>query len=101
MKNGAIAAVLVIAGPTIALAQTTSGALSQAAVELNGDTPIDVLLASPKARALMLKYLPEIEKHPAFEQIKGMSLRQVAPFSGGAITDEMIASLEADLKAAK
>ena len=68
---------------------------------LNADTPIETLMARPETKAILLKYVPEIENHPAYEQFKTMSLRQLQPLAGGLITDEKIAGMEADLKKLK
>ena len=62
---------------------------------------IEAIIADPAGKKVMDKDLPDLQKHPAFEQIKGMSLRQVQPYSNGAISDELIAKVEADLAAAK
>ena len=43
--------------------------------------------------------LPGLAEHNAYGQFKRMTLRQVAPFSGGNITDDIIAAIDADLKA--
>ena len=43
----------------------------------------------------------DVTAHPAYEQFKGMSLRQVQPFSEGQITDEMLKKIETDLAAIK
>jgi hypothetical protein len=63
------------------------------------ESPIEALMADPATKSVMEKHLPGMDKHPAYGQFKGMSLRQVAPYSQGAITDEKIAAIEADLKA--
>jgi hypothetical protein len=63
------------------------------------DTPIEVLVADPGARAVLDKNLPNLRSHPAYEQFKSMSLRQLQPYSEGKITDEILAQTEKDLKA--
>lgn len=84
-----------------AYAQSAQSAAPVKPAELGGTTPIETLMASAVAKPIVLKHFPGLDTHPAYEQIKGMSLRDVEPFSGGAITDEKIAALEADLKATK
>jgi hypothetical protein len=44
------------------------------------------------------KTLPNLAKHPAFEQFKAMSLRQLQPYSSDKISDEAVAKVDADLK---
>jgi hypothetical protein len=99
IKVLATAAVLFCAG--IVSAQPTPFAPAQQQVALDSSSPIEALVASPVAKPILLKHFPGLDTHPAYEQIKGMSLRDVAPFSGGVITDEKIAALDADLKAVK
>lgn len=86
-------------GPQAAPATTATPAAATAPV-LNGDTPIEAIVADPAGKAVIDKDMPDLQKHPAFDQIKAMSLRQIEPYSGGAITDELIAKVETDLKAA-
>ena len=45
------------------------------------------------------KHLPGVSQHPARPQFEGMTLAQVAPVSNGAVTAEIIAAIDADLKA--
>jgi len=63
------------------------------------ESPIEALMMDPTTHAVMEKHLPGMDKHPAYGQFKGMTLRQVAPYSQGAITDEKIAAIDTDLKA--
>jgi len=63
------------------------------------ESSIEALLADPATKAVVEKHLPGMDKHPAYGQFKGMTLRQVAPYSQGHITDEKIAAIDADLKA--
>jgi len=63
------------------------------------ESSIEALMADPVTKAVLEKHLPGIDKHPAYGQFKGMTLRQVAPFSQGHITAETIAAIDTDLKA--
>lgn len=97
----AAAAVLV---PGAAFAQTTPTTTTQTApaAKFNLDTPIEALVADEKAKAVLAAGLGmDVAAHPAYEQFKGMSLRQVQPFSEGHITDEMLKKIETDLAAIK
>ena len=88
---------LLLASP--ALAQTTP-APAPTTEKLSIDWPIEALMADPVGKAVMDKEMPTLMSHPAYEQFKSMSLRQLQPYSGGAITDEKIAAVEAALEAA-
>lgn len=63
------------------------------------ESSIEALMADPATKAVLEKHLPGIDRHPAYGQFKGMTLRQVAPFSQGHITAEKIAAIDTDLKA--
>ncbi|MGB5778035.1 MAG: hypothetical protein WBH10_03035 [Allopontixanthobacter sediminis] len=65
------------------------------------DTPIETLAADPAAKAVLDKHLPGTTTHASYDMFKTMSLRAVQPFSGGAITDEILAQVERDLAAIK
>ena len=66
------------------------------------DTPIEALMADGRAKAVVTSHLPQgIDQHPAYEQFKAISLKAVAPFSQGFITDEVLAKIAADLAAIK
>ncbi len=74
---------------------------TETAATLNGDSPIEAIAASQAGKAALEARMPGVLAHAAYEQFKSMSLRALAPMSGGIITDEKISALEADLKAAK
>ncbi len=105
MKAVLICAAVLISVPLAASAQTAPAALAPApaagapaAVDVN--STIEAIAATPAGKASFEKNLPDLLPHPAYDQFKGMTLRDLAPLSGGTITDEKIAAVEADLKAA-
>ncbi|WP_086607071.1 hypothetical protein [Erythrobacter donghaensis] len=65
------------------------------------DTPVEVLVADARAKAVLDKYLPGIDQHPAYDQFSALSLRTLAPFSQGMITEELLTKIDADLTAIK
>ena len=65
------------------------------------DTPIETLVADPAAKAVLDAELPGIAAHPMYEQFKTMSLTQLAPVSGGKLSDEALAKTKARLAAIK
>lgn len=99
MKLALVTASLLLA--TSVSAQETETAVEETvetkAAAFTIDTPIADLMADERAKAVVDKHIPGIEAHPAYEQIKGFSLPMVQPFSEGAITDEMLAAIAADL----
>lgn len=84
-----------------AVALPTPADAPAAAAKFNLDTPIEVLAADEKAKAVLMTDLPDLLPHPSYESFKGMSLRQVQPYSQGALTDELLAKVETDLAAIK
>jgi hypothetical protein len=86
-----------------ALAQTPAAPPSSDATAAGGalslDTPIETIAANPAGKTVLDKDLPGLTTHPAYDQFKGMSLKEVAPMSQGAITDAMLAKVGADLAA--
>jgi hypothetical protein len=97
----AAAAAAAFVMPGAAMAQTATAQTAQtapAAAKFNLDTPIETLIADEKAKAVLATGLgTDVTAHPAYDQFKGMSLRQVQPMSGGQVTDEMLATIEKGL----
>lgn len=65
------------------------------------DTPVEVLMANPKTKAVVDANLPTLASHPSYEMFKGMSLNELAPMSNGALGDELLKKVAADLAAVK
>jgi len=66
---------------------------------LSLDTPIEALAADPRSKAVLDARLPGLTAHPSYPMFKAMSLREVQPYSQGAITDELLAAIGTDLAA--
>ena len=62
-------------------------------------TTIGKMLENPAAKAVLEKDLPGISQY--FDQMKEMTLAQVAPMSQGAIDDAKLKAIQADLDAIK
>jgi len=85
-----------------AFAQTAPApAPATAAAKFSLDTPIEALVADPKAKAVLDADLPGVSTHPSYDMFKGMSLRAIQPMSGGKLTVEMLNKIETDLAAIK
>jgi len=63
------------------------------------DTPIEVIIANPRGEAVINKYFPRLLTNPNYEMFKSMSLKTLASFSRGQLTDEKLAQAKADLGA--
>ena len=96
-----------LVGLSLSLGAMAAPALAQdahaghAAALSAADTPIESIAAVPEGKAALDKNLPGLTTHEAYEQFKGMTLKQVQPMSQGAITDDQIKTLQADLDKAK
>ena len=84
--------------PTAAAAAPAPAAASNAKYSVD-KTPIGTIWADPKGKEILLKQLPPLEQY--MDQIKDMTLAQVAPMSQGAIDDAKLKAIQADLDAVK
>ena len=80
-----------------AFAQTPAPAAPAAAAgAMSVDkTTIGAMMADPNAKAVLEKDVPGIDQY--LDQIKDMTLAQVAPMSQGAIDDAKLKQIQADL----
>lgn len=90
-------AIAAATAPVAAAAQDNVPSTAEAKYTI--DTPIEVLMADERTMAVVAKHFNgmDLTQHPAYEQFKSLSLKAVAPFSQGMITDEMLAKIAADL----
>lgn len=57
------------------------------------------LLDNEATKAILEKHMPGISTHPQVSMGKGFALSMVAKFSGGLITEDILAKVNADLSA--
>lgn len=67
------------------------------------DTPIEVLMADERAKAVEIANFggQDLTQHPLYNDFKALSLKALAPFSQGLITEAMLARIAAELAAIK
>ncbi len=95
-------AVLSLALAGGAMAQTTPAPAAAAPAKASVDTTtIGDLMANPATMAVLQKDLPELISDPRLPQAKGMTLKEVEPYSEGKIDDAKLAAVQKDLDAAK
>jgi len=94
-------ALAAVTAPAAVLAQDTATPAPAPAFSI--DTPIETLMADERAKAVVTANFggQDITQHPAYEQFKSLSLKALAPFSQGLITDEMLTKIAAELAAIK
>lgn len=86
-----------LAGLSIAFAAGAALADGKKSVDT---TPIAELVADPASKAVIDKELPRVTQHPAYDQFKGMTLRQLQPMAGGMLTEEKLAAIQKGLESA-
>ncbi|WP_017668103.1 hypothetical protein [Sandarakinorhabdus sp. AAP62] len=96
-----ILAAILAALPAAALAQTAETPAAPAAAAATLDTPIEVLIAAEKTKAILDARVPGLTSHPMLDQFKAMSLKQLQPMAGGQLTDAMLEAVAADLASGK
>ncbi len=62
-------------------------------------TTIGELLDNPDSKAVLDTHLPGFADNPQIEMARGMTLRFVAPMSGGMVSDEAMDAIDTDLQA--
>jgi len=62
------------------------------------DSKMGDILADPKGKAILEKHMPGISTNPQMAMAKGMSLKMIAPMSGGKITPAILKAIEEELK---
>ena len=66
---------------------------------LDTNSPIEALLATPGARAVLDKRVPGFTTDARVQQALKMSLREVAPYAADVFTDALLATLDEELAA--
>ena len=96
-----------ILGATVAFAQpvladTKAPEAKPAAANVGystATTKIGTLLANPAAKAIVDKHVPGFSDNPSIGMAAEMTLRDIQPMAGDKLTDEVLALIDADLKA--
>ncbi|WP_109807835.1 hypothetical protein [Sphingosinithalassobacter portus] len=70
---------------------------AEAGAKYSSNTPIEQLVANEQAKAVLDADVPGLSTHESYDMFKSLSLRQLAPYSQGKITDELLDKLDADL----
>ena len=84
-----------------AMAQTPSAPTAAAPAKASVDgTTVGDLMANPATMAVLQKDVPEVLADPRIEQAKGMTLKEIEPYSEGKIDDAKLAAIQKDLDAA-
>ena len=76
-----------------AMAQAANGAKPPLSV----NTPLEVIAADPRGKAILNQDLPGLTTNPHYALFSDMSLSQLAPMSGGRLNQANLAKVENDL----
>ena len=87
------------AAPVAPVAAATPPAPAVAAGGYSIDTPIADLIAEPRAKAILDRDVPGMSDDPNLPKFQSLSLRKLAPLSGGQMTPALLAKVAADLAA--
>ena len=107
MKRFVLIAAALIAAPAAAqdhsahAAPAPAAAPAATAVKFSLDTPIEALMADPKAKAAVEAGAPGMATHESYDMFKAMSLNQLAPMAPDKLTPEVLAKIGAGLAAIK
>ena len=101
IKYTAAAAILgcLMFGAATVQAQAEAKAPAAAAAEAkwSSDSLVGDLLDYAPAKAVLIKHMPAIGQDDQIEQARGMSFRSLQQFAPDAITDAVLAAIDADL----
>ena len=65
------------------------------------DSTIGDLLDNPDAKAVLMKHVPALAGNAQIEMARWMTLKQIQPMAGDALSDEVLAKIDTDLAAIK
>lgn len=105
MRLSIATGVLVMALAHGAFAQTPAAPVAKPAAapaapaKLSTQSLVGDILDNPKAKAVLVKYVPEIAKDDQIEQARGMALRDLQQYAPDTFTDEVLKKIDIDLAA--
>jgi hypothetical protein len=60
-------------------------------------TTIGTLLDDPAAKAILVKYIPELANSAQIDMARGLTLKQIQAYSGDRLSDETLGKIDWDL----
>lgn len=85
-------AVAAVATPALATEAPAAAAKYTTAGSTMGD-----LLDNPAAKAVLEKHLPDLVSNPQMAMARALTLKQIQGYAGDAVSDEVLAKIDADL----
>jgi len=100
LTAGLIGLALALTATAGAMAQTPMAASPAPAGKPSVETTtIGDLIANPATKAVLAKDMPQLLAYDGLDQIKGMTLRAVEPYSEGKIDDALLTTVQKDFDA--
>ena len=94
----AAAPLVLAAAPALAIEAAPAAAPAPAKFS-TATTTIGELLDNPATKAVLEKYAAAMVGNPQIDMARAMTLKQIQGFAGDALTDEVLAKIDADLAA--
>jgi para-nitrobenzyl esterase len=89
--------VLLTTASGVAVAQQAPAPGAAGAAYNTATTPIGTLLDDPAAKAILVKYLPELASSPQIEQARALTLKDTQQYAPDKVTDQTLANIDAEL----
>ncbi|QGP80459.1 hypothetical protein [Sphingobium sp. CAP-1] len=83
------------------LAMAPATAFAQAAPYSTATTEIGALLDNPETKAILEKHVPGMTGNDQVDMARAMTLKDIQQYSPDAITDKVLAAIDADLAKVK
>ena len=90
---------LTVAAP--AFAADPAPAPAEAAVYSTAGSTLGVLLDNAATKAVLEKHIPKLVANPQLAMARGITLKQTQGMAGDALSDDLLARIDADLAAIK
>ena len=88
----------ILAASTAAVAQPAAAPAAAAADHYStAATPIGTLLDDPAAKAVLVKYIPEVVNNPQIDMARGMTLKDTQQYAPDMVSDQKLAQIDAEL----
>jgi hypothetical protein len=99
MRNQLIITLLALTLATSVDAQTPAPPVASpaAAHYTTEDTDIGTLLDDPQAKAILVKYIPELVKSEQIDMARSLTLRAVQQYAADMVTDAKLAAIDSEL----
>ena len=97
----AAAALAAVAAVSPALAAEAASAAAPAPKFSTATTTIGELIDNAATNAVLEKHLPALIGNPQMAMARSMTLKQIQGFAGDALSDDVLAKVDADLAAIK